>query len=83
MKKLLALILALVAVFCTFAGCGSTAKDNDTDNNTNVTDDTGNSGNKDDTGNGESNGDTGEQGGNVHTPIKNGGSFHFDGGNES
>lgn len=74
MKNLLVLILALVAVFCTFAGCGSTAKDNDTDNNTNITDDTGN---------GESNGDTDEQGGNVHTPIKNGGSFHFDGGNES
>ena len=89
MKKILVVILALVAVFCTFAGCNDAAKDNNTDNSTNVTDNTDkntdntdNSNNTDDTGNGENDGDTGEQNGNAQKkPITNGGSFNFDEGN--
>ena len=84
MKKILVAILALVAVFCTFAGCNDAAKDDDTGNNTNVTDNSGdNTGN---TGNGENNGgDNGNESGStdkVVSPITDGGSFN-DGGNYS
>ena len=96
MKKILVVILALVAVFCAFVGCGDAPKGNNADNNTNVIDDntgnennagdTDNENNTDDTGNGENdgedNGNGNGQSGKVVSPITDGGSFD-DGGNYS
>lgn len=94
MKKILAVILTLVVVFCTFAGCGDTVKDDNSGSNTTVTDNSGDNDNTDntgdtdktdDTGNDENDGDdNGNGNGNtdkVVSPIINGGSF--DGGNYS
>ncbi|MBP5467239.1 MAG: hypothetical protein J6Y43_06745 [Clostridia bacterium] len=73
MKKLLALILALVAVFCMFTGC-SDGKVDDDKGNTDITDTTEN---------GENTGDNVDEDNKpeytIVTPITDGGSF--DGGN--
>ena len=86
MKKVLVVILALVAVFCTFAGCNDAATEDKTGNNTNVTDNVKDNDTTDNTGNGENNGgdNSNESGstGKVVSPITDGGSFD-DGGNYS
>ena len=79
MKKILVVILALVAVFCTFAGCNDAAKDNNTGNNTNVTDNSGDNGKTGNTGNGENEGGDNGNGnggsGKVVQPITDGGDY--------
>ena len=81
MKKIFIMFLALVAVFCTFAGCNDAVKEDNTGNTTNVTDNTDK--NTDNTGNGENTGDDNGNGnggsGKVVSPITGGGSFTVDG----
>lgn len=87
MKKLLAIILALVAVFCTFAGCGQNSGNDVKDGGTNITDNTDGTENGENTGDdnngGENNGSGNENTGNeddkptytIVQPITDGGSF--------
>ena len=81
MKKIFIMFLALVAIFCTFAGCNDTSKEDNTDNDINATDNTDK--NTGDTENGENNGGDNGNGngstGNVVSPITEGGEYIVDG----
>lgn len=84
MKKLLALLLTLIALCVVFTGC-SDNKDKGSENNTEITQETGNGGenesggnggegDKTDDGNGENNNEP--EHGEVVQPITDGGSFN-------
>ena len=81
MKKIFIMFLALVAVFCTFAGCNDAVKEIIRATQQNVTDNTDK--NTGDTENGENNGGDNGNGngstGNVVSPITEGGEYIVDG----
>ena len=86
MKKILVMILALVAIFCAFSGCSESVEDdskNNTDITTNVDDDAEEDNGEGDAGNGENTDDkdngNGQSGNKVVQGITNGG--NYDGGN--
>ena len=75
MKKLLVTLLAIVAVFCTFAGCSENKADGGNNGGTNITGDTGNGENK---GTNDNVGDDDKPQYEIVNPISNGGSFTGD-----
>lgn len=75
MKKLLVTLLAIVAVFCTFAGCSENKADDGNNGGTNITGDTGNGENK---GTNDNVGGDDKPQYEIVKPISNGGSFTGD-----